>query len=155
MAGIGDFGSVPDGNAMARAVSQAAVDAGWGNGAPLNVPAAPAVGPPATTNNPVCGLLTAAEVKQAFGASTEPQVLPGEVNCPYTFGALGTPGPDSMVFTIEVLQATGGVPGLPDPGGEPVEGIGDKAFFLARTEPTGPSRCARRGMSPPPSCSSR
>ncbi|MFB9403723.1 MULTISPECIES: hypothetical protein [Pseudarthrobacter] len=32
----------PDGDAMARALAQAAVDAGWGNGSPLGVPAAPA-----------------------------------------------------------------------------------------------------------------
>lgn len=32
----------PDGDAMARALAQAAVDAGWGNGTPLGVPAAPA-----------------------------------------------------------------------------------------------------------------
>jgi hypothetical protein len=31
----------PDGNAMARALAQAAVEAGWGNGTPLGVPAAP------------------------------------------------------------------------------------------------------------------
>ncbi|GGH89826.1 hypothetical protein ACFFGR_12055 [Arthrobacter liuii] len=47
-----DGGTVPDGDAMSRALSQAAVDAGWGNGTQLNVPAAPAVGPPATTNMP-------------------------------------------------------------------------------------------------------
>lgn len=40
MAGSG----VPDGDAMARALSQAAVDAGWGNGAALSVPAAPPAG---------------------------------------------------------------------------------------------------------------
>lgn len=32
----------PDGNAMAGALAQAAVEAGWGNGATLSVPAAPA-----------------------------------------------------------------------------------------------------------------
>jgi hypothetical protein len=31
----------PDGNAVARALAQAAVEAGWGNGTPLGVPAAP------------------------------------------------------------------------------------------------------------------
>ncbi|MDP9984143.1 hypothetical protein J2W14_003566 [Pseudarthrobacter oxydans] len=52
MAGAG----IPDGDAMARALSQAAVDGGWGNGTALSVPAAPPVGPPATTNNAVCVL---------------------------------------------------------------------------------------------------
>ncbi|MFD5277288.1 hypothetical protein ACFWIX_06960 [Pseudarthrobacter sp. NPDC058362] len=130
-------GSVPDGDAMARAVSQAAIDAGWGNGTPLNVPAAPAVGPPDSTNNPVCALLTAVEVRQAFGASKEPQVLPGEVSCRYTFGNLGTPGPDSLIFTVEVLEATGPGPDAPAMEGESIAGLGDKAVFLARTEPTG------------------
>ena len=40
MAGSG----VPDGTVMARALTQAAVDAGWGNGTALSVPAAPPVG---------------------------------------------------------------------------------------------------------------
>src|SRR6478672_11067839 len=38
-------GGVPDGNAMGRVLSQAAVDAGWGNGTALYVPAGPPVGP--------------------------------------------------------------------------------------------------------------
>ena len=88
MAGAG----IPDGDAMARALSQAAVDAGWGNGTALSVPAAPPVGPPATTNNAVCALVSPDEVRQAFGAKTRPQVLPGEDNCRYTFGDQGTPG---------------------------------------------------------------
>lgn len=37
-----DGADAPDGDAMARALTQAAVDAGWGNGTPLGVPAAPA-----------------------------------------------------------------------------------------------------------------
>lgn len=36
---------VPDGNATARALAQALIDAGWGNGSALSVPSAPAVGP--------------------------------------------------------------------------------------------------------------
>ncbi|WP_254703452.1 hypothetical protein [Pseudarthrobacter sp. C4D7] len=40
---------VPDGNISARALAQAAVDAGWGNGTDLRVPPAPAVGPQAST----------------------------------------------------------------------------------------------------------
>lgn len=39
-----DSSSVPDGNAMAHALVQAAADAGWGNGTPPGVPAAPPVG---------------------------------------------------------------------------------------------------------------
>jgi hypothetical protein len=35
---------VPDGDTMARALSQAAVDAGWGNGTALSVPSAPPMG---------------------------------------------------------------------------------------------------------------
>ncbi|WP_459790362.1 hypothetical protein [Arthrobacter sp. AD-310] len=42
-------GSTPDGGAMAGAVAQAAVDAGWGNGEELVVPAAPPVGPLSAT----------------------------------------------------------------------------------------------------------
>lgn len=102
-------GGVPDGNAMGRALSQAAVDAGWGSGTPLGVPAAPPVGPPATTNNSVCALVSPQKVQQAFGAKAPPQVLPYEVSCRYTFGELGTPGPDSLIFSIEVLK--GAAPG--------------------------------------------
>lgn len=39
-----DSSSVPDGNAMAQALVQAAADAGWSNGTPLRVPAAPPAG---------------------------------------------------------------------------------------------------------------
>ncbi|MFJ6027552.1 hypothetical protein ACIQCN_08810 [Pseudarthrobacter sp. NPDC092424] len=130
-------GSAPDGNAIARALAQAAVDAGWGNGAPLTVPAAPPVGPPATTNNPVCAMFSAAEVRNAFGASKEPQLLPGEVSCRYTFGDLGTPGPDSTIFVAEVLQASSSSPAVPMMKGEPVTGIGDRATFSMSTEPPG------------------
>ncbi|MCB5292655.1 hypothetical protein [Arthrobacter sp. SO3] len=133
MAGSG----VPDGDAMARALSQAAVDAGWGNGTTLSVPAAPPVGPPATTNNPVCVLVSPDEVKQAFGAKTQPQILPGEVNCRYTFGDLGTPGPDSLVVSVEVLKGSASAlaPGM---SGEPLDGVGDRALFNMGTEPAGP-----------------
>lgn len=144
MAGAG----IPDGDAMARALSQAAVDAGWGNGTALNVPAAPPVGPPATTNNAVCALISPDEVQQAFGAKTQPQILPGEVNCRYTFGDLGTPGPDSLVFSIEVLEDSApalGARGLP---GEPLDGVGDKAAFNMRTEPAGPKSLRPAGDVP-------
>lgn len=96
---------VPDGNATARALAQALVDAGWGNGSALSVPSAPAVGPQTSTNNPVCALVTADAVRQAFGATTEAQVLPGENSCRYTFGNPGTPGPDSLIFSIESTRA--------------------------------------------------
>ena len=59
----------------------------------LSVPAAPPVGPPATTNNAVCALTSPDEVKQAFGAKTQPQILPGEVSCRYTCRRLGHTGP--------------------------------------------------------------
>ncbi|WP_235009472.1 hypothetical protein [Arthrobacter sp. SLBN-83] len=36
---------VPNGNAAARAIAQAAVEAGWGNGTTLNLPSAPQDGP--------------------------------------------------------------------------------------------------------------
>jgi len=143
-----DGGTAPDGNAMAKALTQAAVDAGWGNGSQLNVPAAPAVGPPATTNNPVCALLSAVQVKEAFGATTEPQLLPGETSCRYTFGQLGTPGPDSMIFAIEVLKTSGSPLGAPAIGGEPVEGIGDRATFSMSTEPAGPKSLRPAGDVP-------
>lgn len=139
---------VPDGDAMARALSQAAVDAGWGNGTALSVPAAPPVGPPATTNNAVCALLSANEVKEAFGARTQPQILPREVGCRYTFGDLGTPGPDSLIFSIEVLK--GAASALAGPGihGEPLDGIGDRAAFSMSTEPAGPKSLRPAGDVP-------
>lgn len=139
---------IPDGNAMARALAQAAVDAGWGNGSPLSVPAAPAVGAPTTTNNPVCALISPDEVRQAFGAKSAPQVLPGEVSCRYTFSEPGTPGPDSMVFSIEVLK--GAASSLPGPGvrGEAVDGIGDSASFSMTTEPSGPKSLRPAGDVP-------
>lgn len=143
-----DGGTVPDGNVMAKALAQAAVDAGWGNGSQLNVPAAPPVGPPATTNNAVCALFSPARVKQAFGAATDPQILPGEVSCRYTFGQLGTPGPDSMIFSVEVLKTAGSPLGAPAMGGEPVEGIGDRAAFSMTTEPAGPKSLRPAGDVP-------
>ncbi|MEW1939761.1 hypothetical protein AB0299_01645 [Pseudarthrobacter sp. NPDC080037] len=143
-----DGGAVPDGNAMAKALAQAAADAGWGNGSQLNVPAAPPVGPPATTNNAVCALFSPAQVKQAFGAATEPQILPGEVSCRYTFGQPGTPGPDSMIFSVEVLKSSGSPLGAPAMGGEPVDGIGDSAAFSTTTEPAGPKALRPAGDVP-------
>ncbi|MBP1231459.1 hypothetical protein JOE40_001103 [Arthrobacter sp. PvP102] len=130
--------AVPDGDAMARALSQAAVDAGWGNGTALSVPAAPPVGPQATTNNAVCALISTDQVREAFGAKTQPQVLPREVSCRYTFGDLGTPGPDSLVFSVDVLE--GAAPALAGPGihGEPIDGVGDRASFTMSTESAGP-----------------
>lgn len=144
---LAGFG-VPDGDAMARALSQAAVDAGWGTGTALSVPAAPPVGPPTTTNNAVCGLISPDEVKQAFRATTLPQLLPGEVSCRYTFGDLGTPGPDSLVFSIEVLK--GSAPALAAQGlhGEPLDGVGDKAAFNMGTEPAGPKSLRPAGDVP-------
>jgi hypothetical protein len=144
MAGAG----VPDGDAMARALAQAAVDAGWGNGAALSVPAAPPVGPPTATENPVCALISPDELRQAFGATSQPQILPGEVNCRYTFGAPGTPGPDSLVFSTEVLK--GAASALAGPGihGEPLDGVGDRADFYMTTEPAGPKSLRPAGDVP-------
>ncbi len=129
---------VPDGNAAARALAQAAVEAGWGNGNALSVPSAPPIGPQATTDNPVCALVSAEAVKQAFDATTQAQVLPGEGNCRYTFGALGTPGPDSLVFSIEFHQGGASWLSRPVPDGQDVEGVGDRAILIVRTEPGGP-----------------
>ncbi|MGX1161800.1 hypothetical protein FBY31_4140 [Arthrobacter sp. SLBN-100] len=145
-------GGVPDGDAMARALSQAAVDAGWGNGGPLSVPAAPAVGAPATTNNPVCALVSPEEVQRAFGAKAPPQILPYEVSCRYTFGELGTPGPDSLIFSIEVLR--GAASALVGPGarGEPLDGIGDRASYSETTEPAGPKSLRPAGDVPITMC---
>ncbi|MGM9473531.1 hypothetical protein ACS5PJ_16200 [Pseudarthrobacter sp. YS3] len=139
---------IPDGDAMARALAQAAVDAGWGTGTALNIPAAPTVGAPTTTNNPVCALFTPEKVRQAFGAKAPPQVLPREVSCRYTFGELGTPGPDSMIFSIELLK--GAASALPGPGvrGEAVDGIGDSASFSMTTEPAGPKSLRPAGDVP-------
>jgi hypothetical protein len=139
---------IPDGDAMARTLSQVAVDAGWGNGTALSVPAAPAVGPPATTDNPVCALFSPEAVRQAFGASTRPQILPREVSCRYTFGDLGTPGPDSLVFSVEVLKGAATALGGGGLSGEPLDGIGDKASFTMTTEPAGPKSLRPEGDVP-------
>ena len=129
---------VPDGNTTARALAQAAVEGGWGNGSALSVPSAPPVGPQATTDNPVCALVSADAVKQAFDATTEPQVLPGEGSCRYTFGALGTPGPDSLLFSIEFHQGGASLMSRPVPDGQEIEGVGDRAILIVRTDPGGP-----------------
>ncbi|WP_261382533.1 hypothetical protein [Arthrobacter sp. UKPF54-2] len=129
---------VPDGNATARALAQAAVEGGWGNGSALSLPSAPAAGPPASTDNPVCALVSAEAVKQAFGATTDAQVLPGEGNCRYTFGALGTPGPDSLRFSIEFHQGGAALLSRPVPDGQNVDGVGDRAILIVRTDPGGP-----------------
>ncbi|GAB3272960.1 hypothetical protein GCM10027449_10050 [Sinomonas notoginsengisoli] len=127
---------VPDGNASARALAQALVDAGWGNGTALSVPSAPAAGPQASTNNPVCAFVSAGAIKQAFAATTEAQVLPGDGSCRYTFGNLATPGPDSLTFSIE--SHPGGaslVSGQLPPDGQKIEGVGDQAVLIVRSEP--------------------
>lgn len=128
---------VPDGNATARALAQAAVEGGWGNGSALSVPAAPPVGPQTTTDNPVCALVSADAVKQAFDATTRAQVLPGEGNCRYIFGALGTPGPDSLQFSIEFHQGGASLMSQPLPDGQEIEAVGDRAILIVRTDPGG------------------
>lgn len=142
-------GPIPDGNAMAKALAQAAVDAGWGNGSALSVPSAPPVGSPTTTDNPVCAIVTADAVKRAFGATTTPQILPGESNCRHTFGSLGTPGPDSLIFSIE--SHPGGAPllsGSLGHGGQAVSGVGDKALLVTSSEPAGPKSLRPAGDVP-------
>jgi hypothetical protein len=129
---------VPDGDATARALAQAAVEGGWGNGSAVNVPSAPPVGPQTTTDNPVCALASADAVKQAFDATTQAQVLPGEGSCRYTFGALGTPGPDSLLFSIEFHQGGASLLSRPVPDGQEIEGVGDRAILIVRTDPGGP-----------------
>ena len=143
-----DGSGVPDGDAMAGTLAQAAVDAGWGNGTALSVPAAPPVGPPATTDNPVCALISPDEVRQAFGAKTQPRILPGEVSCRYTFGDLGTPGPDSLVFSIEVLKGAAAALAVHGMPGEPLDGVGDKAAFMMGTKPAGPKSLRPAGDVP-------
>ena len=128
----------PDGTATDRTLAKAAVDAGWGNGAPLNVPAAPAAGPQTTTNNPVCGLVSVDALKRAFGATSTAQVLPGEGSCRYRFGALGTPGPDSLVFSIESHPGAAAMITRPVPDGQKIDGVGDSAVLIVRTDPGGP-----------------
>ena len=135
---------VPDGNATARSLAHAAVDGGWGNGSALSVPSAPPVGPQVTTDNPVCALVSADAVKQAFDATTQAQVLPGEGNCRYTFGAPGTPGPDSLVFSIELHPGGASLLSRPVPDGQDVQGVGDRAILIVRTDPGGP-----KAMRPP------
>lgn len=135
---------VPDGNATARALTQAAVEGGWGNGSALSVPSAPPVGPQTTTDNPVCALVSADAVKQAFGATTQAQVVPGEGSCRYIFGAPGTPGPDSLLFSIEFHPGGASLLSRPVPDGQEIEGIGDRAILIVRTDPGG-----RKEIQPP------
>ena len=83
--------------------------------------------------------MSADALRQAFGTTTQAQVLPGEGNCRYQFGALGEPGPDSLVFSIELHQ--GGASALSralPPDGQAIEGVGDKAVLVIRSEPGGP-----------------
>lgn len=127
----------PDGTATARALAEAAVEGGWGNGSTLSVPSAPPVGPQTTTNSPVCALVSADALKQAFDATTQAQVLPGEGNCRYTFGALGTPGPDSLRFSIEFHQGGASLLSRPVPDGHNIEGVGDRAILIVRSDPGG------------------
>lgn len=139
----------PDGTATAKALAQGLVDAGWGNGSTLTVPTAPPVGPVAATNNPACAIATADAVRQAFGAATTPQTLPGEDSCRYTFGSLGTPGPDSLVFSIEHHQGGASVlSSAPPPGGQDIQGVGDKAILVTGTEAAGPKSLRPAGDVP-------
>lgn len=93
------------------------------------------VGPPATTNNPACALASADAVKQAFGASTTAQLLPGENTCRYTFGSLGTPGPDSIILSIQLMPGQAYAPGFATMQGTKVDGVGDRAAITVGTEP--------------------
>ena len=86
----------------------------------------------------MCALASADAVKQAFDATTQAQVLPGEGNCRYTFGALGTPGPDSLLFSIEFHQGGASLMSRPVPDGQEIEGVGDRAILIVRTDPGGP-----------------
>lgn len=146
---IGEGIPVPDGSATAKALAQALASAGWGNGSPLSVPSAPAVGSQPSTNNPVCALLSAGAVKQAFGATTQAQVLPGEGSCRYTFGSPGTPGPDSLIFSIEYHQGgASALSGPLPPDGQRIDGVGDSAVLVARSEPADPKSLRPTGDVP-------
>jgi len=85
----------------------------------------------------VCALVSADALKQAFDATTQAQVLPGEGNCRYTFGALGTPGPDSLRFSIEFHQGGASLLSRPVPDGHNIEGVGDRAILIVRSDPGG------------------
>ncbi|MFC0457272.1 hypothetical protein ACFFGR_12050 [Arthrobacter liuii] len=61
---------------------------------------------------------------------------------------MGTPGPDSMIFSIEVLKTSGSPLGAPAMRGEPVQGIGDRATFSMSTEPAGPKSLRPAGDVP-------
>lgn len=129
----------PDGDAAARSLAQAVVEGGWGNGTELRVPAAPPVGPQTSSNSPVCALVSVDALRTAFGATTQADVLPGEGNCRYLFGALGTSGPDSLMFSVELHQGgASALSGPLPPDGQSIEGVGDKATLIIRSEPGGP-----------------
>ncbi|BCW83120.1 hypothetical protein NicSoilE8_07930 [Arthrobacter sp. NicSoilE8] len=129
---------VPDGEATARALAQALVDGGWGNGSELRVPPAPSVGPQTSTTSAVCALVGADALGNAFGATTQAAVFPGEGNCRYLFGALSTPGPDSLIFSIELHQGGASLLSRQVPDGQSIEGVGDQAVLIIRSEPGGP-----------------
>lgn len=130
---------VPDGNASAHALAQAAIDGGWGNGSALRVPAAPPAGQQTTSNNPVCALVSPDAVKNAFGATTQAQILPGEGSCRYLFGTPSTPGPDSLMFSIELHEGGASLlSGVAPPDGQIIQGVGDSAILVVRSEPGGP-----------------
>ncbi|WP_415854019.1 hypothetical protein [Sinomonas sp. G460-2] len=131
--------AAPDGNTMAHAVAAAAVDAGWGNGSALSVPPAPPVGAPLTGDNPLCALVSADAVKHAFGATVQGHSTSDSVDCRYTFGDPGVPGPDSLIFTAEFQK--GGAASLPDSAfthGQRIDGVGDRAVLFTSSVPAGP-----------------
>ncbi len=118
--------------------SPGAVEAGWGNGSALSVPSAPPVGPQATTDNPRVRPGRRRSAQAGVRRDNPGAGPPGEGNCRYTFGALGTPGPDSLVFSIEFHQGGASLLSRPVPDGQNVDGVGDRAILIVRTEPGGP-----------------
>jgi len=86
-----------------------------------------------------CAMVSVDALKEAFGTTTQPQVLPGEGNCRYQFGSPGTPGPDSLIFSIELHEGGAGLlPGPMPPDGQDIEGLGDRAILVIRSDPGGP-----------------
>ena len=55
-----------------------------------------------------------------------------------SFVALDTPGQDSLMFSIEFHQGGASFLSRPVPYGQDIDGVGDKAILVVRTDPGGP-----------------
>jgi len=134
-----------DGNAMGQSLALVAMDAGWGNGSPLNVPAAPAsaVSPPARPDGTSsCDYVGVDQVQQAFGAAAPGHATAAGGSC---FYSVGTPGGLLQVnVTVNKSQTPAQIAEFTaqnQTSYEPVNGVGDAAwiYVLALHGGSGPT----------------